>query len=139
MIDLLETVREELVGDEGLRLSPYRCPAGHLTIGVGHNLDAAGISTRMAMAILDEDVFACIADLQTFPWFASLNGPRTLAVINLRFNLGSAGLRTFTKFLAALDARDYVTAGDELVNSAWYHQVQRSRSTRIVRQIRDGV
>ena len=34
-----QLVMNQLVMDEGLRLKPYRCPAGKLTIGVGRNLD----------------------------------------------------------------------------------------------------
>ena len=33
---------------EGLSLKPYRCPAGKLTIGYGHNLEANGISEEIA-------------------------------------------------------------------------------------------
>ncbi|MGN1058703.1 MAG: glycoside hydrolase family protein, partial [Candidatus Avelusimicrobium sp.] len=34
---------------------PYQCPAGHLTIGYGHNLEH-GISAEAAEFILREDV-----------------------------------------------------------------------------------
>jgi GH24 family phage-related lysozyme (muramidase) len=33
----------------------YLCPAGKLTIGYGHNLEARGISRRVAEIIFDED------------------------------------------------------------------------------------
>jgi len=35
---------DALIRDEALRLKPYRCTAGKLTIGVGRNLDDRGIS-----------------------------------------------------------------------------------------------
>ena len=38
MIDLNEAV-QRLCHHEGIRLQPYRCPAGYLTIGVGRNLE----------------------------------------------------------------------------------------------------
>lgn len=38
MIDLNEAV-QRLCLHEGIRLQPYRCPAGYLTIGVGRNLE----------------------------------------------------------------------------------------------------
>jgi len=34
-----EKLIDQLIVDEGLRLKPYRCTAGKLTIGVGRNLD----------------------------------------------------------------------------------------------------
>ena len=36
---LLERIKKQLVRHEGLRLKPYRCTAGKLTIGYGRNLD----------------------------------------------------------------------------------------------------
>ena len=41
---------------EGLSLKPYRCPAGKLTIGYGHNLEANGISEEIANQLLHEDL-----------------------------------------------------------------------------------
>jgi len=38
MIDMSEAV-QRLTLHEGIRLQPYRCPKGYLTIGVGRNLD----------------------------------------------------------------------------------------------------
>lgn len=33
-------IEERLVFHEGIRYMPYKCPTGHLTIGVGHNIEA---------------------------------------------------------------------------------------------------
>ena len=138
MTDLLTAARAELIADEGLRLKPYTDTVGKITIGIGRNLTDVGISKEEAYALCDTDIVACLADLQTFAWFAGLNGSRTLAVINLRFNLGPGRFRTFTKFLAGMAVRDYQAAAHELVQSKWYGQVQQSRRDRIVRQIREG-
>ena len=35
----IEEAAERLVLHEGMRLKPYRCPAGKLTIGAGRNLE----------------------------------------------------------------------------------------------------
>lgn len=35
---LMDRIKEQLVRHEGLRLRPYRCTAGKLTIGIGRNL-----------------------------------------------------------------------------------------------------
>ena len=50
---LLERIKEQLVRHEGLRLKPYRCTAGKLTIGIGRNLDL--VSTQMTQI---ERIFA---------------------------------------------------------------------------------
>jgi len=36
---LMDRIKEQLVRYEGLRLKPYRCTTGKLTIGIGRNLD----------------------------------------------------------------------------------------------------
>ena len=41
---------------EGLRLKPYNCPSGHLTIGYGHNLEANGITLEIAEELLKTDL-----------------------------------------------------------------------------------
>ncbi|MFD2234837.1 glycoside hydrolase family protein, partial [Phaeospirillum tilakii] len=50
------TLRADLIRDESLRLKPYRCPAGKLTIGIGRNLDDVGISREEAETLLDHDI-----------------------------------------------------------------------------------
>jgi lysozyme len=56
---LLERIKEQLVRHEGLRLKPYRCTAGKLTIGIGRNLDDKGISQTEAYVLLDNDIQNC--------------------------------------------------------------------------------
>lgn len=129
----------ELIGDEKLRLKPYEDTRGVLTIGVGRNLRDKGLSKGEALTLCDNDVAECLMDLRTFDWFGSLSPIRQRAIVNFRFNVGAGTFRMFVQLLAAMAARDYVAAGDALVDSQWYHQVQRARSTRIVRQIRDGL
>ena len=42
--------------NEGLSYLPYRCSAGALTIGYGHNLDARGIDIEVAELLLKQDL-----------------------------------------------------------------------------------
>jgi lysozyme len=59
----LKELRAQLYVDEGLRLKPYRDTVGHLTIGIGHNLDAKPISNRAADVILEDDIADVLKDL----------------------------------------------------------------------------
>ena len=64
-----QRVAEQLVIDEGLRLKPYRCSAGKLTIGVGRNLDDRGITSSEAMMLLFNDIDDFWAKLlKALPW-----------------------------------------------------------------------
>lgn len=51
-----ESLIEELVRHEGLRLKPYKCSANSWTIGVGRNLDTVGISGDEALMMLKNDI-----------------------------------------------------------------------------------
>ena len=52
---LLNRIKAQLVRHEGMRLKPYRCTAGKLTIGIGRNLDDRGISQKEAYVLLEYD------------------------------------------------------------------------------------
>ena len=51
-----EIAVQQLKTDEGLRLKPYHCTAGALTIGYGRNLDAVGITEAEADILLKADI-----------------------------------------------------------------------------------
>jgi lysozyme len=53
------------------------------------------------------------------------------------FNLGLTKLLNFKKFLAAMEAGDYVTAGKEMLDSRWARQVG-NRSDRLEQMIVNG-
>jgi len=56
---LMNRIKAQLVRHEGLRLKPYRCTAGKLTIGNGCNLDDRSISQKEAYAMLERDLYDC--------------------------------------------------------------------------------
>jgi len=63
-VKLMDRIKEQLVRHEGLRLKPYRCTAGKLTIGIGRNLDDCGISQSEAYIMLINDIMNCEKQLQ---------------------------------------------------------------------------
>lgn len=131
-------LRDQLVLHEGLKLRVYADTRGIPTIGVGRNLRDRGITSAEAMELLDHDLDECEADCLLFPWFMPLDDTRKRAVLDLRFNLGATKLRTFVKFLGAMNALDFDAAANELLASQWAQQVQRTRVQRVVGQIRNG-
>ncbi len=110
---------------EGLRLKPYTCPAGHLTIGYGHNLEN-GITQETAEQLLRADLsYAQMEVGARLPWSAQLGEVRQFVLVDMCFNMGIGKLLTFRKFLAALEAGDYPQAAKEMLNSRWAGQVGR--------------
>lgn len=130
---------DQLLEHEGLKLRVYQDSLGIPTIGVGRNLRDRGITKDEALSLLSNDIDECIYDLGSFAWFVNLDPIRQRALVDLRFNLGPAKLRGFTKLLSALASSDWDTASHELIASHWATQVQPARRDRLLRMIRDGV
>lgn len=133
-----DALRQDLIRDEGLRLTVYTCPAGYSTIGVGRNLEGRGISRPEAMLLLDNDINACLEDLCGFPWWGALNPVRQRALLNLRFQVGSGGFRAFKQMLSALDRRDFAAAATAARDSKWARQDSPERARRVTGQIETG-
>lgn len=132
-----QSFRDMVILDEGLRLKPYTDSNGHLTIGVGRNLDAVGISNDEAMVLLDNDIKAAIEVVdQIAPWWRGMSEMRQHVLVNMAFNLGYK-LAGFKRALTAMEAGAYETAADEMKNSEWYRQVG-ARGVRLVSLMRQG-
>ena len=162
---MMRTIEEQLIYHEGLRLTPYICPAGYWTVGVGRNLESKGLTEEEqqklfgnagytkseaiellkerpltkeeALFLLRNDIAECEADLNQFPWFKKLDKVRRNVLIDMRFNLGPGRFRQFKKMLDALARGDYKAAAAEMVDSRWYHQVG-NRSRRLVEMMATG-
>lgn len=131
-------LKEELKRDEGLRLKPYKCTAGKLTIGIGRNLDDRGITEAEAEQLLMNDIMSIMNDLDMgFPSWKALSEVRQRAIINMVFNMGLKRFLGFKLMLNAIRAKDFKKAAEEALNSAWAQQVG-ERAMRIARMIENG-
>lgn len=125
------TLTQELMRDEGVRLKPYRCTAGKLTIGVGRNIEDNGISNEEAAFLLANDLKSCERDLDALlPSWRNLSDARQRVLLNMMFNMGRSRLSGFTKFLACLKMNDFTGAADQMMDSLWAKQVGQ-RATRL--------
>ncbi len=137
--NLLERMKEQLLRHEGLRLKPYRCTAGKLTIGIGRNLDDCGISQKEAYALLDNDIQNCEQQLlEEIPViYNALDEVRQCVLLNMCFNLGIHGLLGFNNTLAFIAAGDWERAANNMLASKWAKQVGR-RAIELSELIRKG-
>jgi len=124
---LLERIKEQLVKHEGLRLKPYRCTAGKLTIGVGRNLDDCGISKTEAYVLLENDIQHCEKQLldEIPEIYSPLDEVRKSVLLNMCFNLGIGGLLGFNNTLAYIASGDWERAANGMLASKWAKQVGR--------------
>ena len=138
-MDLIK-LREQLIEHEGLRLFPYKCASGKTTIGCGRNLEDRGITREEAMTMLQHDIDECAADCVLIVGqsvWDKLSDARQRVLVDMRFNLGPKGLRTFARTLAAISQGRYADAAQYMLESKWARQVGR-RATRLSKMMRDG-
>ncbi len=150
---LMDRIKEQLGRHEGLRLKPYRCTAGKLTIGIGRNLDDCGISQSEAYVMLINDIMNCEKQLQAkIPdIYDGLDEVRKSVLLNMcisipqsRFAplrepcyLGINGLLGFNNTLAFIAAGDWERAANNMLVSRWAKQVGR-RAIELSELIRKG-
>jgi len=118
------SIIEDLKRDEGVRLKPYKCTAGKLTIGIGRNLDDVGISMAEAEQLLANDIAVAKGSLDlNIPWWRKAPVPIQDCLINMVFNMGWPRLSQFKSMLSALQNGKYAEAADHALDSAWAKQV----------------
>lgn len=123
-MSVLEKCKERLRKEEGLRLKPYRCSAGKLTIGYGRNIEDNGISIGEAEYLLENDVKSVIQQLNVkIPWINTLTENRQVVLVDMAFNLGIGGLLLFKNTLAMIQRGDYEAAAKAMLQSKWATQV----------------
>jgi len=153
MIDF-EEMKKRFILHEGLKLKPYLCPAGYLSIGIGRNLITNpitdeetrvigdwqhGITKNAAFYLLRRDIVN--ADKQCrkiIKCYNSLDDERQYALLDMCFNLGISKLLKFTKMIQALEIGDYRGAAKECLNSKYARDVGK-RAERIAKTFENGV
>lgn len=128
----------QLKRHEGCRLDLYQCTAGAWTIGFGRNLSANGISQEEASTLLNNDIEKYKTEVKdAIPFFKNLNRARQWVLINMAFNMGTAGLLKFKNTLKAIEEKRYHDAAEGMMNSKWAGQVGR-RALELARQMDTG-
>jgi len=108
---------------KGDRHIAYKCSADKTTLAWGRNIDDRGLSEQEAEILLNNDIVECIQDLSTFSYFNTLNDYQKAALIDLRFNLGAAGYRSFKMMGKALEIGDFTEAAYQVMHSKYADQV----------------
>lgn len=114
----MKNLKERLKAHEGFRAEPYRCPAGHWTIGHGHYLgngQACKMSPQVADLILEEDIHKATFEYLSLGW--ELDPVRKDVVIEMIFWHGLKGFLKFKKCIAAIEQEDWQKAADEMIDS----------------------
>ena len=121
---------------EGLRLKPYRCTAGKLTIGYGRNLDDVGISKEEADMLFEHDYNNAITNLKALLVsngikIEDVSKNAIFALTDMMFNLGYTRMSQFKNLLSELKKGSYEGVAREMKNSKWATQVG-NRSKKLI-------
>jgi lysozyme len=125
-----EQLISKIVEHEGMKPSAYQDSLGYWTIGIGTLID----ERKGGKLTTDECFYLCRnrlalrrKELSAFKWFTQQNTVRQDCLVELAFNLGTSGLLSFKKMIAALEVNNYSVAAKELKDSKWSTQVSKSR------------
>lgn len=133
-----QLLADELLREEGLRLKPYRCTAGALTIGIGRNLDAKGITEAEARFMLANDIEETWKGVvQALPWVTQLTDTRQRVMCAWAFQLGLGGLLQFKNTLETIRRGQYDRAAAMMLDSRWAQQTP-ARVKRMAAMMRAG-
>jgi lysozyme len=139
---MIAELTKQLTRDEGRKKSVYQDSLGYWTIGVGRLVDAqknAGLRDDEIDYILRNDINDRIDSLtRALPWFQNLDDARKGVLLNMAFQLGTAGLLGFKNTLERVRTGDYETAATMMLQSKWHDQTP-ERAKRLSEQMRTGV
>lgn len=133
-MSLLSYITNHIIVYEGLRLKPYKCPAGKLTCGYGRNLEDKGITEEEARYMLENDIEECFEDLETMVFcgvWQQFPEQIKLVFLDMRYNLGPSGFRLFKRMIASAMRHDWQGVRQSMQQSKWYNQVG-LRSARLI-------
>lgn len=142
----IEKLKEELAIDEGVKHEVYLDHLGLPTFGIGHLILESDpehgcevgtpVSDDRVTEAFESDIKTVLSDCdKLYSDFADLPEEAQRIIANMMFNLGYPRLSKFKGMKRGVDARDWNSAADEMVDSRWYRQVT-NRAQRLVDRMR---
>ena len=143
----LEQLRKEIEADEGCRYDIYLDHLGYPTFGIGHLITendpeygwevGASIDTVRVHEAFESDIEGVLSDCsKLYSDFDDLPEEAQRIIANMMFNMGLTRLSKFKGMKRGVDAQDWNSAADEMVDSRWYDQVT-NRADRLVERMRN--
>jgi len=130
----IESLREQLKVDEGVKYEIYKDHLGYPTFGIGHLIteddpehgepDGTEISEDRVNEVFETDVAKFVSEAKIlFPDLDDLPEVAQQVIVNMAFNMGRPRLSKFKNFIAGVNDRDWVRAAEEMMDSRWADQV----------------
>ena len=142
----IEKLREEIEYDEGSVNEIYLDHLGLATFGIGHLVRkedpeygwevGTPVDADRCVEAFNTDIETVLSDCKLlYSDFDDLPEEAQRIIANMCFNLGYPRLSKFKGMKRGVDARDWQSAADEMVDSRWYRQVTK-RADRLVERMR---
>lgn len=129
---------DQLRRDEGEFATCYLDHLGYQTIGVGRLIDkrrGGGLRPDEISYLLNNDIQDRREALKkALPFFGSLSSARQGVLINMAFQLGTAGLLEFKQTLKLIENGDWAGASKAMIDSTWARQTP-ARAARLAKQM----
>ena len=139
---MIEQLTAQLRRDEGTMATAYQDHLGFLTVGVGRLIDSrkpgAGLRPDEIDYMLRNDINDRVQALtKALPWFDRLDEARRGVLLNMAFQLGTAGLLEFSYTLGLVRDGKYAEASMQMLKSRWASQTP-ERAKRLAEQMKTG-
>lgn len=145
---LIEQIKEDLIRHEGYVAEIY-LDSEHLpTFGIGHLVVETDpehtwpvgtpVTDERILNAFHTDCNEAVNDA-TCVFDDLLSHPDNVVrvLVNMAFNLGRTRLSKFKNMVAAVNAKDYEKAAEEMIDSKWYRQVK-TRGVELVEIMRNA-
>ena len=138
----IDQLRETLKVDEGVKNEIYLDHLGLPTCGIGHLITeddpehglevGTHIDDERVNQLFDQDVQVTLGECRLlYEDFDDLPEEAQQIIANMMFNMGRPRLSRFHKMKQAVNNRDWIEAGNQMMDSRWYKQVT-TRADRLV-------
>ena len=145
----LEKLREELEEDEGCEYEIYKDHLHFPTFGIGHLVIVSdpeygqplgtAVDKSRVIEAFESDIKTVISDCNMlYNDFEDLPEEAQRIIANMMFNMGYTRLSKFKGMKRGVDARDWASAANEMIDSVWYRQVT-NRADRLVARMRSQI
>ena len=142
----IDMLREQLEIDEGIKHEIYLDHLGLPTFGIGHLIKDSDpesgqpvgtpVSEERVIEAFESDLQSVLRDCNVlYSDFHNLPEEAQQIIANMMFNLGLPRLSKFRNMKACVEAKDWMGAGDEMMDSRWYNQVP-NRAGRLVNRMK---
>ena len=141
----IQKLQSEIIVEEGNVKSVYLCSENHPTFGIGHLITdkdpekgqpvGTEVSDTRIQEAFEEDMAVVIKDCEIlYSDFYELPEEAQHIIANMCFQLGRPRLSKFKMMKAAVDARDFKEAANQMLDSRWAKQTP-NRANRLAERM----